>query len=48
MRTARMAFDAQNFTLRPPEPPPAPAAEPPPRTDTAPSAAPENPGFLAG
>ena len=38
MRTARMAFDAQNFTLRPPEPPPAPAAEPEP---PAPSAAPE-------
>jgi len=30
MRTARMAFDAQSFTLRPPEPPPAPAAEPKP------------------
>jgi sec-independent protein translocase protein TatB len=30
MRTARMAFDAQSFTLRPPEPPPAPAAEPEP------------------
>jgi len=28
MRTARMAFDAQNFTLRPPEPPPAAAFEP--------------------
>lgn len=30
MRTARMAFDAQNFTLRPPEPPPVPVAEPEP------------------
>jgi sec-independent protein translocase protein TatB len=28
MRTARMAFDAQNFTLRPPDPPPVPAIEP--------------------
>jgi sec-independent protein translocase protein TatB len=39
MRTARMAFDAQNFTLRPPEPPPAPAAEPePPAQPAAPEA----------
>ena len=30
MQTARMAFDAQNFTLRPPEPPPVPATEPEP------------------
>jgi sec-independent protein translocase protein TatB len=28
MKTARMAFDAQNFTLRPPEPPPVAAIEP--------------------
>jgi TatA/E family protein of Tat protein translocase len=30
MRTARMAFDAQNFTLRPPAPPPVAAIEPEP------------------
>jgi sec-independent protein translocase protein TatB len=32
LKTARMAFEAQNFTLRPPEPPPVPstALEPPP------------------
>jgi sec-independent protein translocase protein TatB len=28
LRTARMAFEAQNFTLRPPEPPPVAAAGP--------------------
>jgi sec-independent protein translocase protein TatB len=30
MRTARMAFDAQNFSLRPPEPPPVAHVEPQP------------------
>jgi TatA/E family protein of Tat protein translocase len=30
MKTARMAFDAQNFTLRPPDPPPVAAIEPEP------------------
>ncbi len=30
MRTARMAFDAQNFTLRPPEPPPVASTVPEP------------------
>jgi sec-independent protein translocase protein TatB len=43
MKTARMAFDAQNFTLRPPDPPPQPAFEqpsaPPPEA-TAPASAP--------
>ncbi len=39
MKTARMAFDAQNFTLRPPEPPPVPAFEPePPVQSTTPEA----------
>ena len=37
LRTARMAFDAQSFTLRPPEPPPAPAAEPEPPASQAPA-----------
>jgi sec-independent protein translocase protein TatB len=35
MKTARMAFDAQNFTLRPPEPPPV-AASPEPDQPSAP------------
>ena len=44
LRTARMAFDAQSFTLRPPEPPPAPAAEPePPATSGRRAAAGRNP-----
>jgi TatA/E family protein of Tat protein translocase len=38
MKTARMAFDAQNFTLRPPDPPPMAAIEPEPSPSTEPTA----------
>jgi sec-independent protein translocase protein TatB len=51
MRYARMAFEAQNFTMRPPQPPPVPAAAPqsppaPVPTATAPAAADPMPGAI--